>query len=279
MTLETPSQEIYLISQANKRLLGILDNLSAKGRIVNALITGPQGSGKSKLAAQYASSRRRPFAVFEVGLLSESAQIFGAMHLFDGHTVYVPGLFTKAISTPNCVVHLQELNRPESDKALNALFSILDDSVRGLWIDEAQSWVKVAPGVTIFASMNEGYEFIGTMPLDSALRDRFHMKLQLDYLPSAVVANLMAMTLGLPQSAATEICSLSDRLRQNTQAPISISTRQLIQIAEFVQAGLPILEAMKSVVGGDSDQLESILLTEHIQGRDFEQAEQTYEVL
>lgn len=280
MTVTTiPQRHPYLIQAEHVKLLGIADRRTEQGTSTNVLIRGAQGTGKSDLVSQFAASRQRPLAVLEVGRLAESREIFGYMELRDGRTNYVKGLFTDAITTPNCVVHLQEINRPESDKALNAIFSVLDDIQRSIWIDELGESIKVASGVTFFASLNEGYEFIGTLPLDAALEDRFHIKMKLGPLPEEIETNLLCVRLQISQEAATEIVGMVNKLRTNAQHPLHVSTRDIIFIAEFVQLGLTAMEAVKAVIGYDQDKLEGILLAEHLRGHNYALGAQAYELL
>ena len=97
-----------------------LEKLSAK-HPVNILVAGKQGCGKSSLIRQFASHFKRPLATFQMGLLSESGQLFGEQRLKEGKTYFQEFLFPKAITTPGCVIHLEEINRSENPKALNEL--------------------------------------------------------------------------------------------------------------------------------------------------------------
>ena len=139
---------------------------------VNILTTGNQGCGKSSLVRQFSYIYNRPMVTFQIGLLLESGQLFGQTRLKEGETYYQEFLFPKAIQTPGCVVHLEEINRTESPHALNELFSVLSED-RSIWIDEL-GFMEVAPQVMFFATMNEGDEFTGTEVLDAALRNRFY---------------------------------------------------------------------------------------------------------
>lgn len=272
-----PSETPYLISNSHKRLLEIIDRLAQRGQVVNVLVRGPAGCGKSELVTQFAARTKRPLAVLEVGQLGDPRQIFGYHELKDGETHFVKGLFTEAITTPGCVVHLQELNRPESDKALNAIFSVLDNLFRRIWLDEV-GYISVAPGVVFFATLNEGYEFIGTLPLDAALEDRFPFKIRLSYLPPDYETSLIVMRVGLDATTAREIVEVANRLRTNSN-PIHVSTRAILDIATLRKEGLALEEALRATIATDDDTLESVLLGLHLGGHKVESSTPTYELL
>jgi nitric oxide reductase NorQ protein len=263
MEIGIPARKHYFISENHSRILEYVDKETDKGHNVNVMVKGLSGCGKSELPTQYAATRNRPLAVIEVGRLSEATQIFGSRVLDDGKIVYKPGLFTQALKTPNCVVHLQELNRPENDKALNAIFSVLDETFRAVYLDEADELVEVASGVTFFATLNQGYQFIGTMPIDEALENRFALKMELGYLPTETEISILALQ-GIGGGQATQIVTLANGLRHNAQNPIHISVRQIIEMAKLVDFGFPLIEAFQNTVAPDNETLESILLQLHL---------------
>jgi len=288
LTANVPNKKPYLVSDSLRKRLNVVDSILSEGANVNVLISGPKGCGKTELVTQYAATRGRPLATIQVGGLSEPKQLFGQMVLKDGATSYQPGLFIKAISTPNAVIHLEELNRPESDKALNAIFSVLDDSTRGIWLDELGVFIRVAEGVSFFATLNEGYEYIGTMPLDVALADRFAMKLTLGYLPHDDEVELLRhKTPRLTEEQAEEIVTTCERLRledKNNHGAFhdgSVSTRSMLYIGDYVARGLSFFEAFSSVVTSDKEYLERVLSTSHFAGRDvgYQEAEENYDLL
>ena len=265
--LVVPDRKPYVVSNENKAILQYVDGCSSRGEIVNVMVKGLSGCGKSDLVSQYAATRNRGIAVLEIGRLSESGQIFGSMVAQDGSTYYSPGLFTKAIQTPGSVIHLQEFNRPENDKALNAIFSVLDETYRSVWLDEV-GLVTVAPGVTFFATLNEGYQFIGTMPVDEALDNRFAVHMSLGYLPAVTENQVLCMRTGIEQIPAGKLVTLANALRGNSQDPVHVSTRQLIEIAKMTHHGLSIFHAFKASLGSDESKLEGIMMNLHLQGRD-----------
>lgn len=263
-----PTYSPYTISQENASILNTVDKMRSNGLRPNILVQGKQGTGKTELVEQYAASRKLPLATLDIGRLSESSQILGRMEFHEGvGTVYIPGLFIEALQTPNCVIHLQELNRPESDVALNAIFSVLDDTQRRIWIDELQRYVEVAEGVVIFATLNEGFEFIGTMPLDLALRNRFHCKIELGMMPEDMEVNLIIRKSGITQQQAAPIVKLANQLRNNTQDPLWVSYRDTINIGLLLKHGLPLLTAAKTTIGLNQEQAQKLSAQAHFSGQ------------
>jgi nitric oxide reductase NorQ protein len=266
--LSVPNTKPFLLSTENASILETVDNRTERGKVTNLLLLGKQGCGKSEFVTQYAATRNRPLAVIEVGRLAESSQIFGYTDLVGDKTEYIEGLFLEAIKTPNAVIHLQEINRPESDKALNAILAVLELDQRKIWLDELKANVEVAPGVTFFASLNEGYEFIGTVPLDAALRSRFPFKIYLGELPIQVEMDLIETRVGLVRTEVEEFMEVVTKLRTNSQSKIHISTRDVLYMAELIVDGLNTMTALKTVIGEAEDATESILLAEHFAGRE-----------
>ena len=262
--IKTPNKAVYQISRENKMILDVVRKIALAGGNPNVLVQGKQGTGKSELVKQYAAKYSTPLATIEIGRLSEASQIFGYMEFKDGETVYCKGLFLEAIQIPGCTIHLQELNRPENDTTLNSIFSILDDTSREIYLDEIGETVSVAPGVTIFASMNEGFEFIGTMPLDLALQNRFHCKILLETLPPDSEISVLVSKLGIAASVASMVVSIANQMRNNSQSPIWVSIRDTINVARFVSMGLHIDLAYKTVLGSSEDVRESMKLSTHL---------------
>ena len=264
--IQSPAKEKYYIRQSHHDLLDYALAESEKGAITNILVKGPQGCGKSTMPAQFAAMNNRPLITVEMGLFSEANQIFGSMILENGNTFFRKGMFTRGITTPKCVVHIQEINRPESDKTLNAMFSVLDETQRKLYIDDADQEFKVAPGVVFFASLNEGYEFVGTMPLDEALEDRFALKMQLDYLKESEETDLLSERADIDFETALGIVTVANSLRKNTQSPIHVSTRSVIEMGKMTKFGIHPADAIRAVIAQDDDTVESVLATIHFSG-------------
>jgi len=260
LAIPEPEEHFFLPSN-------VIDNLGrikelAKRHPINVLVAGRQGCGKSTMVRQFAARNKRPLATFQIGILSEPGQLFGEHRLKDGETFYQQFLFPQAIQTPGCVIHLEEINRPEHPKALNMLFSVLSED-RSVWTDELGS-IKVADEVVFFATLNEGEEFVGTEMLDAALRDRFYVTL-MDYLPHDVETQVLHLKAGIDEAEALTVVNLANKLRSNHQEPIVVSTRHTLMIAEMVAVGAPVKDAFMNSLQVSRDVIESILLSLHVE--------------
>jgi nitric oxide reductase NorQ protein len=256
----------FFILNEDRIVLERFEKMSGK-HPVNLLVTGNQGCGKSSLVRQFAGIYKRPMATFQVGLLSESGELFGQQRLKGGETFYKEFLFPEAIQTPGCVIHLEEINRSESPHALNELFSILSED-RCILIDEL-GIVEVAPQVIFFATMNEGYEFTGTDTLDAALKDRFY-RIHLEYLPLEVEKEVLIRKTGIDATKAEQVLSIIGRIRNNEQTDLMISIRHSLMIAELVSLGSSLKEALIYGLQISRDALESLLLAVHVETGDHE---------
>jgi nitric oxide reductase NorQ protein len=259
--LEIPEADPFFFLPEN-----IIENLDRMERLsekhpVNILVVGKQGCGKSSLIRQFASRYERPLATFQIGLLSEPGQLFGEQRLRNGETFYQEFLFPSAISTPRCVIHLEEINRPEHPKALNELYSVLSED-RCIWVDEL-GLIRTAEGTIFFATLNEGPEFTGVDSLDAALRDRFYT-IHLSYLPKDVEQKILVLKAGISEKQAFKIVDVINSLRTNPQDPLSVSTRHSLMIAELVSLGATLREALTYSLQINKDILESVLLSLHL---------------
>lgn len=250
-----------------EEIIGVLDSLEklTKQHPVNVLVVGRQGCGKSSLIRQFAAYYKRPIAVFQIGQLSEPGQLFGEHALKGGDTYYQEFLFPKAISTPNCVVHLEEINRPEHPKALNELYSVLSED-RSIWSDQL-GLIKVADGVVFFASMNEGEEFTGTDSLDVALRDRFYI-VPVDYPSADVEKKILVNKTGINELQADMILKIIGNLRSDPNIDETISVRHSLMIAELMAAGGSLRESLIYSLSISRDLIESLLLAVHVETKD-----------
>lgn len=251
-----PAKIPFFITAENKALIEAI--MAARvNHPVNILIKGKHGLGKSELARQLAATYKMDYVPVPINLLQESGQLMGHDEFLENQTQFLISNFVKAVRTPNSLIHLEELNRPESPKALGELFPILDDS--RMIIHDKIGEVRVANGIVFVATLNEGFEYTGVDPLDEALRDRFHF-VELGYLPPAEEIELIKIRTGLAGPVVKQLIDLVNSLRYDGQDPIHVSTRRSLMMAELINAGLPMQLAIINAIAIDKDKLESILM-------------------
>ncbi len=273
VSLSVPEKDPYFYADSN--ILNILDKLEtiSERHPVNILVAGRQGCGKSSIVRQFAAIHNRPLATFQVGILPEPSQLFGEYTLENGETKYKQFLFPQALQTPNCIIHLEEINRPENPKALNMLFSILSDD-RQVWMDEL-GLLEVAEGVIFFATLNEGDDFVGTELLDPALRDRFYAIL-MDYLPNEVEKEVLMKKTLVTDVEADQIIDAVNTLRSDFELAVEVSTRTVLMIGEMIAAGATLKEALITSLQTSKETLESILLSLHVKNGYLEKGSHEY---
>lgn len=259
--LTVPTPDKYFIVKENiHRELERVARMSSH-HSVNALITGPQGSGKTSLARQFAARHDRPFVEVQCGLMSEPGQWFGGLKFTpERGTWYQESQFVKGIETPGCAILLDELNRVENPKVMNSLFWLLDNR-RQAWIDDLQRTVRVAKGVIFFATLNEGVIFSGIDFVDTALRDRF-VVINLDFPSEERETEILVKKVGITRGNARILVNLATNVRQNPNLERKISTRQLLMAAEEIKYGATTREAVEFCISNSyNEQAQDILQT------------------
>jgi nitric oxide reductase NorQ protein len=247
----------FWISAPNRERLSRIASRSEKGDIINCLIRGPKGCGKTTLAREYAYMFHSPFYEMHCGALVDAEQWFGKDRLNGDGTWYRKARFIQAIETPNSVVLLDEINRAHPE-VLNAIFGILDWR-RSIWSDDLGYEVKVSKGVVFFATINEGDDYYGINPLDSALRDRFPRTLKLGYPPRREEVKIL-QSKGLDKNMSEKLALFANTLRKATN-PIPVSTRQLLVAAEELLYKASLREAVETaVISGLEDGMDKMSL-------------------
>jgi MoxR-like ATPase len=137
------------------------------------------------------------------------------------------------------LILIDEINRTESPQALNALLGLLDMTGQ-LLVPDANDVLTLPAGIMVVATANIGPEFIGTLPLDGAVRQRFGFGVRMEFLPQATEAKLLTRLTGLAAAVATRLVKVADMQRQNRSdmqlypSGSVISTRLLLDVARRI---------------------------------------------
>ena len=258
-------QPDFWVSERVARELYIIGKLSDKGEAVNVKVLGPAGVGKTSLGWEFAASFKRPCFEVHWGMYQEPSEVWGKDRLsMETGTYYEQARYVDALQLPNCVIILDEPNRCHPE-VLNTNFAIWDWR-RAAWVPDLKRMVRVAPGVVFFACMNEGAEYIGTNPMDRAIRERFGRTIRLTWPPMKVEAKILQKRTGCEQEVATKLAKFARDVRRNPKVGCTPSTRQLLVACEDVVEGLPIQDAVMYAIINDLDEnADRQALLQHLQ--------------
>jgi hypothetical protein len=164
----------YLEELAKNNRAPEWEHLSAKGMTV---IVGPRGAGKNELIKFYCAVTNRPLYRYPCSPDKEERDLTYDVELRDGDVVRIPTRILTAVTTPNAVLVLDEINllRPEVAKFFNSLL----DGDRAIFLNDQV--IRAAPG-TIFVALMNPAEYDGVEDLPETIDDRSNI-MTLDYPP------------------------------------------------------------------------------------------------
>lgn len=255
----------FWVSDVVGRELYIVGKLSGIGEVVNVKVVGPAGVGKTSLGWEFAAAHKRPCFEVHWGMYQEPSEVWGKDRLsMERGTYYEQAAYVDALETPNCVIILDEPNRCHPE-VLNTNFALWDWR-RAAWVPDLRRMVKVAPGVVFFACMNEGGEYIGTNPMDKAIRERFTRTIRLNWPPVKAEAKILVQRTGVSLDVAEKLAKFAREVRRNPKVGCVPSTRQLLVACEDVAQGAPLNEAVKFSIINDLDEsVDRQALLQHLQ--------------
>ena len=213
------------------------------------LITGPAGTAKTSLAQAWAFVHDLPVVIVEGQSIQTASDWFGS--LVPNHTgagapfVWEWSDMALMIKTGQpCLIVVDELNRPENERALNGLMGLTDwkATVKHPGMPEA---LTLVPGQCIIATLNEGPEYVGIVEVDAAVRDRFDgAGIVMDYTPERVeVRILQKFAPGIDKDVAQRLVRVANGQRAKRDDDLLypshnvLSPRALVTIARSVVLG------------------------------------------
>lgn len=256
--MSVPAVDPYLIVSSDTiEIVETVCKIADSDGYALLLVTGDHGTGKSSLGRQIAARRGSPFGLISFGAKAEPGSIIGE-HRFtpERGTFFVPGLFPQYTGVPGAVVVCDEYNRTENPKVHGPLYDWLQN---GSFVTDDGQTFRIAPGVIIVATMNQGYDYNGIDTLDLAMRGRF-FETTMSLPPPAVAANAVSQKTGLPLPTVTQFLTAvgsSDR-----ELPKWMNMRGLIQACKLIKFGCSWRNALSASFNTlETNRLNEVLAT------------------
>jgi hypothetical protein len=131
------------------------------------------------------------------------------------------------------------------------------DHRRKAWVPALKREIAVARGAVFFVTLNEGYEYVGTNPIDEALRDRMTYAVRMSYVPKKVEKAILTRRTGVDEETAEKLAEFARTVRRNPKMGVPVSTRQLLGAASLVAEGMALQDAVLfSVVNGMGEDVD-----------------------
>lgn len=224
----------FFVSKDHQQILEILNNLSENAP-QNMMLVGPQGCGKTELAVWFAAKYNRPIIIMNCATIREAKDWFGYRDAKDGSIFWHKSDFVRALEMGNAVILLDEFNRLHTTLH-NSLYSLLD-ARRSAFLEELGEVVKVGPGTVFFSTANIGFSHVGTFTMDSAMEDRWGLRLNVSFLPAEEEKKVLMKKVGISEELANKLVKFANDIRaksSGTGATLerAVSTRQLLQTAQ-----------------------------------------------
>lgn len=216
-------------------------------------LLGPKGCGKSSVALELAEAMGMEYFAFDMGQAFKPKKMFlGGLIIGDeGKTQAIRSEFFKAFTSDRpTLIFLDELTRIPM-VAANFLMTILDRRQSYLYDEDSGVRYNKGQQVLFVAAGNTGFAYVSTQRLDSAFEDRF-IKVQLSYLTPEEEAALIQQRFPLVKAAAAgQLADIARLLRQAEQKEaltVSLSTRQVLDAAAYLQLGYTMREVVEEVI-------------------------------
>jgi len=239
-------------------------------RIVRALfyfkqaaLIGPSGTGKTHIVYLIAELCGLPMWEINCGLQTSAYDLFGR-YIGLGKENWIDGQIVMWCRQGG-LLYLDEANMMKQDIATR-LNPVLDTRGHLVLTEKDNEIIQRHPHGYLIISMNPfSAEFVGTKPLNAALRRRMAVWINFDYLSigdkiSSDEIELVMKRTSLDEKTAEKIVRVGAELRRqykNGDLPYGPSPGDLINWATLIADGCgPIEAAVETIVGTTSDDVE-----------------------
>jgi len=217
-------------------------HIAQQGKPAAVLLTGAAGTAKTMLVRAFAAYLGVGYLKIDAGAVRTADDWAGAFRQDPNTKTWAHRWSPLALALREgkpCVIHVDELTRTETPAALNAFMGLLDETGT-LLVPDANAVLTMPKGILVVATANIGPEFVGTLPLDGAVRQRFPYGVRMTTPSESVEAKLLVKRTKISDEVAVALVRMANQQRQHRddaqQYPSGaiISTRILLSIAERI---------------------------------------------
>jgi len=161
-----PTEDLDTLDSAYRQRLA--------GQDAHVLITGPRGTAKTRVAQSWGYVNDLEVVIVAGQSIQIADDWFGGVKPTGGggfDWVWSDAALLIMTGRP-CLIVIDELNRPDSAKALNGIMDLLDFRATAKPLNAPHA-IRLVPGQMVIATLNEGIEYTATVEIDAAVRDRF----------------------------------------------------------------------------------------------------------
>lgn len=245
MTQATTAIQTFVRTSFFDRVLHLLKHTT----LPMLLVLGRIGSGKSETVRAALAELKVPVCWIPITRATDLDSLLGHHTLNDGNLAFVKGMLHKAITTPNCVIVMDDAHAIIDTAALQFL-NPMGDTLRQLVCSVLGQEITISEGVRLILIANEpssstpSWERSKT-EMPEQLRDR---SVLVDVRYGLPQADQLAITsTKWPESSSQGdlegIVELVCHLSTSGLSSYTPSLRALLQIAELLRAGMTLDEA------------------------------------
>lgn len=220
---------------------------------IPTLLVGETGTGKTSIIRQLAKDNGVEYFRFAVTGETTTDDLVGKMGLKAGETEFEGAFLYEHAQKPVYVV-IDEINMALPE--VLAVFQSLLDDERKLIVPATNEVIDVHPDFRLFATMNPVQEYAGTKELNKALKSRFGMTIEVDYVKPEVEVQIVKQKCNIKIEQANTIVDfaiMARKAKKEDQIFYTCSTRDLIQWGDLL-GKLPMQTAFELTVLNKSEQ-------------------------
>lgn len=199
---------------------------------------GERGTGKSETVRQWCAGTQRPYCRINFTKYSGPEEFIGAQGLVNGATVFVPGAFLTAYTTPGSVILLDEVTNADPGN-LAILNGLLEPhaavNIGGVVWRRAAGVIVIAADNTAGNGDGSG-RYAGTRAMNSALVDRFARMVRFDYLPLAEEISAVVRHTGCNPDLARHILAAVTLARARVTTGDIVDAPSIRAVVAYVRA-------------------------------------------